>query len=108
MLSQALKSLASSSIATYQYVLEPLGPWSPVKVSSILNSAHLKMGTTALNWWVWSIKVGVSTKIFACTSCAHYQAPCCVNSWIRPCLGYNKHVGPQELYECLPLPSGTV
>ena len=32
------------------------------------------------------------------------------NCFLAHCfLGYNKHVvGPQELYECLPLPSGTV
>ena len=70
MLSQALKSLASSSIATYQHVLEPFGLWSPVKASLILNSAHLEIGVTALNWWVWSTKVGVSAK-FLCVLCTH-------------------------------------
>ena len=34
------------------------------KVSSFLDSAHLEMGVTALNWWVWMIKVGVVAKIF--------------------------------------------
>ena len=82
-LSQALKSLASS-IFTYQHDLDPLGPWSPVKVSSILNSAHLEMDMMALNLWVWSTKMGVSAKIFVRASPTHYQAPSYVNSWIYP------------------------
>ena len=43
-LSLALQSLASSSIATHQHVLKPLEPQSQVKVSSILNNAHLETG----------------------------------------------------------------
>ena len=62
----------------------PLEAWSPVKVSLIFNSAHLKMGMTVLNWWVWSTKVGVAAKFFPPTSRAHYQAPSYVNSWIHP------------------------
>ena len=66
MLSQALYSQASSSIATYQHVLEPLGPWSPEKVSLNLNSAHLEMDVTVLNWWVLGVanKSGHGCKFF--------------------------------------------
>ena len=70
MLSLALYSLASSSIATHQHVLEPLGLRSQVKLHSILNNAHLETGVAPLDWWVWSIKVGVATK-FSCVLCAH-------------------------------------
>ena len=52
-LSQALKLLASSSMATYQRIVEPLG-------SLIINSAHLEMGVAALNWWLWSVGVLVN------------------------------------------------
>ena len=34
-----------------------------MKVSLILDSAHLEMGMLALNWWVWSTKVGDLAKI---------------------------------------------
>ena len=61
-LNLALLSLASSSIATHQHISEPR---SQVQVSLILNNAHFKTGVAALNWWVWSIKVGVAAKFFA-------------------------------------------
>ena len=64
MLSLALYSLASSSIATHQHVLEPLRLQSQVNVSSILYNAHLETGMAPLYWWVWSIKVGVAAKFF--------------------------------------------
>ena len=41
------------------------------------------MGVAALNWWVWSTKVGMAAKFFACTLLAYYQASPYVNSWIK-------------------------
>ena len=64
MLSLNLYSLASSSRATHQHVLEPLRLRSQVNVSSILYNAHLETGMAPLYWWVWSIKVGVAAKFF--------------------------------------------
>ena len=80
MLSLALYSLASSSIATHQHVLEPLRLRSQVNVSLILYNAHLETGMAPLYWLVWSIKVGVAAKFFVHASHAYCQAP---PYWIR-------------------------
>ena len=33
------------------------------------------MGVAALNWWVWSIKVGMAAKFFSRAQCTYCQAP---------------------------------
>ena len=55
---------------------EPVGHSHLLKVSLIIDCAHLEMSVTALNWQVWLIEVGMIAK-FSCalTSRTYNQAP---------------------------------
>ena len=48
-----------------------------MKVSLILDSAYLEMGVSTLNWWVWSIKVGVATNLLRALCAYTIKHPLC-------------------------------
>ena len=69
---------ASSSIATHLVLGVHQLSSSMAQVSSVLNSAHLKLvGVVS--------KMGVAAHFFARASRAHCQAPLYIDSWTRPC-----------------------